>query len=890
MRFSNSFEKTVNDALSLFDNLDGNYFAHISDKKKSEFLKEHSALVAEYFLKLSRSNGIENIVTIIIEKFTNSINLKASEYFKTWLNKIFVCSIVYHDLGKINPNFQKEKMQNSDFESEKLELKHYHSFLGGFIFVNVLFEEILSENSLSTEEKQILFFLMLIFANSISKHHTSRLSVEKDFSQSVLNEAYHFLKKYKIQIEKDYAIGIFLDFKLIEDFFHEISNKNSFFPLFALLKLSFSLLTASDYYATNEYMADLKVEDFGILNTEKKARISSSFQIKKEYNKTLFEKFDEYLNLPFSKLTKKSNANLNCLRQKLNAEIISTFRLNQNNLWYYIEAPTGAGKTNLSMACISELLKSDKSLNKVFYVFPFTTLITQTFKGISETVDLDRKDMIQLHSKASLHSMGESKDGEYGDKKKLYLDNLFVNYPFCVTSHVRFFDILKGNGKESNYLMHRLCNSIVVIDELQTYNPSHWDKIVYFIENYAQLFNVRFIIMSATLPKIDALSQSAVGRFVNLTPNREQYFSNPNFAGRIEFDFSLLEKPKPTKSEKENYLKELSIFLLSKADAYFEKYGTSKILIEFITKNTVSQFYRLLRENKDFDRYKIVVLSGDILEPRRKEVIDEIKNGFHERTVLVSTQVVEAGVDIDMDLGFKDRSLLDSDEQLAGRINRNASKEDCKVFLFDCDNSATIYGRDKRYQYQQSDKEIYSGFKEILLKKQFDKLYEKVFEDAKKEDWTDSAKLENYIDNFTRFDFDNIHREFQLIEDNSTETLFIPLDIKIPEDCSISQLVKMGILTYDEKLISGEKLFNKYISIIKNEETDFTLKKIDLKQLTSLMSNFSISIYPTVKNKLSSLFDTEKSAFGYLYLSHFLKCYNFETGFDFEGAENDIYL
>jgi CRISPR-associated endonuclease/helicase Cas3 len=76
----------------------------------------------------------------------------------------------------------------------------------------------------------------------------------------------------------------------------------------------------------------------------------------------------------------------------------------------------------------------------------------------------------------------------------------------------------------------------------------------------------------------------------------------------------------------------------------------------------------------------LFILSGDILEPQRKLIIKAIKDDVYDKVIVVSTQVVEAGVDIDMDLGFKDRSLLDSDEQLAGRINRNASKKGCKVF------------------------------------------------------------------------------------------------------------------------------------------------------------------------------------------------------------------
>lgn len=66
--------------------------------------------------------------------------------------------------------------------------------------------------------------------------------------------------------------------------------------------------------------------------------------------------------------------------------------------------------------------------------------------------------------------------------------------------------------------------------------------------------------------------------------------------------------------------------------------------------------------------------------------------------MLITTQVVEAGVDIDMDLGFKNISLIDSDEQLAGRVNRNACKVGCEVYLFRLDNASVLYGKDKRYQ------------------------------------------------------------------------------------------------------------------------------------------------------------------------------------------------
>jgi CRISPR-associated endonuclease/helicase Cas3 len=882
-----SIKEIIDSSLKLFDIIGNKYLAHTSEKKEDETLKQHSKLVARYLVKIVVSQGIELLVEQIINKLAESLKIKNSTT-KHYCKSIFFDAIILHDLGKINPNFQIDRMNNGAFQRQKLNQKHNHSFLGSFIFSNFYFEQVLENKFIYEDDKAFLYFFIFLMSNAISCHHSSLLYYRQEFETNILEESFRFLKNYKISIEEDYSLSFYENLKEIKE---EVELKPEiYFTLFALLKLNYSLLTASDYYATNEYIADIKVDEFGLIDEDLRTIIRQNFKTNQPFNKDLFLHFEEYQDKPFEELQKKSKANLNYLRQKLNAEVISTIRNNPNNPWYYVEAPTGAGKTNLSLACITELLQTDKSLNKIFYVFPFTTLITQTFSGIQETIGLDKNEMIQLHSKAGFHNKEEITDGEYGKEKKLHLDNLFVNYPVCLTSHIRFFDILKGNHKESNYLLHRLCNSIVVIDELQTYNPKHWDKILYFIENYACLFNMRFIIMSATLPKIDALSKTTKGKFLNLTPNKQQFFTNKNFSGRIEFDFSWLDKDKPDRDNKDNYLNELSLFLKKEADKYYTKYKHSRVLIEFITKNTASRFFRILNESDDFTDFNILLLSGDILESRRKKIIKDIKKEVYDKVILISTQVVEAGVDIDMDLGFKDRSLLDSDEQLAGRINRNASKEGSKVFLFDCDSAKTIYGKDQRYKHQQKDKEIYFGFKQILLNKTFDRLYEKVFEDVKRDDWTDAGKLKSYLENFEKFNFQHIHSEFQLIENNDSRSIFIPVDIDIPDGYSKDELYNINILTDSGEQISGEKLFDTYLSIIKNKNVDFIKRQIELKKITGLMSYFTLSVYPTVLNEIRDKCDAEKSLFGYEYLSFWQECYDVNSGFNLEKAKQDIIL
>lgn len=879
-----SFSEITSHKLSSISNIipdAAKYWAHIDGtNSRYEILQDHVKLVISYATSIVKTQKIDDIIDHLCNNIAKE-NQNLAEYIKL----LFSASIAYHDIGKINPNFQVLKMQNNLFKEKKLSIGSQHSLLSAVLFLHYFIEKVNFSN-FEPKEKELLFGIIILFCIPILKHHSAVLNNENHFSVEIFEELFPFVEYCNINLPLKASTKIVH----IKDKLIERISKEQYFSIFALLKLSYSLLTASDYYATNEYMADIKVNDFGIIDKALRDKISDNFKTKLPYNEDLFINIEKYQNKPFSELQEVSKKNLNFLRQKLNAEVITSIRQKPDSPWYYIEAPTGAGKTNLSLACVSELLQLDQSLNKVFYVFPFTTLITQTFECIKETIGLNNDELIQLHSKAGFHEKEERVDGEYGKEKKLHLDNLFVNYPVCVTSHIRFFEILKGNNKESNYLLHRLCNSIVVIDELQTYNPRHWDKIVFFIENYARHFNTRFIVMSATLPKIDALSETLKGRFVNLTPNKKQYFSNKNFAGRIEFDFSLLKKPKPSKENKEEYLTELAYFIKHKADDYTKIHHQSRVLIEFITKNTASHFFRLLSESDDFQNYKLYLLSGDILEPQRKRVINEIKEEKYKKVIVVSTQVVEAGIDIDMDLGFKDRSILDSDEQLAGRINRNASKNDCKVFLFDCDRASTIYGTDKRYQHQQKDKELYFGFEEILQKKEFDRLYEKVFEDAKKDDRTDSSKLKSYLENFKRFDFSCISQEFQLIENNETESLFIPVEIKIPDGYSSKDLKTIDLLTDDQLRISGEKLFDRFIGLIHNMDIDFIQKQIDLKKLTGLMSLFSVSVYPNLLKEIVDKLDIEKSKYGYQYLSHWESCYNIESGFNLEKAREDVLL
>jgi len=891
MKSFNCSKDVLDSLLPIFGELSKTYYAHLSkDKLDKETLLEHSELVSKYCLRLIESHQIDHLLDSLIEKIMSLLQVKDEKKLGNLFKEIFIAAIVYHDLGKVNPNFQVLKMENELFSlNNKLSFQSNHSLLSAYLFSNIFFKKTAESTELNDDEKHILYFSIHLFAGAIIKHHNPTIDFSLEFENQQIDDCYSYLKTYRIFWDENICSSFYYGATDIFGGFCEmVDNPKVYFNLFATTKLLYSLLTASDFYATNEFMTKIEINEFGILSKPEKEKLIERFKTVKPYNKDLYAKLEHYQSISFEKLTERNNQNLNILRQKLTAEMILNLRDHSSNRCFYLEAPTGAGKTNLSLAFATELMNVDYSLNKVFYVFPFTTLITQTFKSIKETLEIDNNSIIQLHSKAGFHEKG---DGEYGNEKRLYLDNLFVNYPIALMSHVRFFDILKGNEKESNYLLHRLCNSVVIIDEIQTYNPEHWDKIVYFLANYAQLFNIRVLIMSATLPKIDALHENLKALFISLISNRDYYFSNQNFAGRVSFDFTLADKKRPENEEKENYLIELSHFMIEKAEQYASSNDENvKILIEFITKKTAALFFSIINKDSRFEDYKIILLSGDILEFRRRQIINSIKEQEYSKVIVVSTQVVEAGVDIDMDLGFKDRSLIDSDEQLAGRINRNASKDNCIVYLFDCDKTSTIYGSDSRYKVQQTDKDIFDDYKEILVKKQFHALYKKVFEEKRKRMTSNLFAAGHYYQYFIDFNFRKLHDEFKLIENNDSQQLFIPISIPVSFFENRTDLERMNVLTDNGENVDGSKVFDFYEHLFRCEIDDFILMQIEMKKLGSIMSQFSISVYKKQLDSISTFLDPEKNKYGFKYLLNWELCYSPENGFYSEKIDTSIFI
>jgi len=832
----------------------------VDDEKRcleyeNESLKDHIDLVYDYFLELVKQNGLETHLDKLFEQSVELIleedgNLSNRDEFANFVKSLFAKAIYWHDMGKMNPNFQADssKMDNAKFQQITLSEGSNHSPLGAYLFINHSLEELNIE--WDEDEIEIIESIIYLFGYFISKHHGT------------------LYKNDELEFGND--LGQFLElFTITTDNIETHKNKNRVFSsiydyietnkdiLFLLSKSLFSLLIISDYYATAQFMnygniEELKYNNFGFIDKEFRNKIYQTFYQKQHLQDIEFKKEADFKSFEVLEQEPPSRENLNELRNKLFVEVRTNLKKSlekdKNQNLFYIEAPTGAGKTNLSMMSAVEILKRDDTINKIFYVFPFTTLITQTYESIKTTLNLDNSEIVQLHSKAKYNQKNESaKDGVYGDKKTNFLDNQFMNYPITLLSHVKFFDILTGVSKDDNYIFHRLANSVVIIDEIQTYNPKDWSSIVYILDSFAKHFNIKFIVMSATLPKIGDIIDS---EFEFLVSNKHKYFQNPNFAGRVTIDESTIKKPLKIKEPQLIYSR------LEKESKAYQKLDSNesnkvKTIIEFITKKGADEFYQEAKaknsgKKKLFD--DIFILSGTILEPRRKEIINFIKNTYDKNILLVTTQVVEAGVDIDMDIGFKERSLLDSDEQLAGRINRNSSKEGNKLFLFEMQNPKAkfVYRGDKRLEVCVDE--------DVLKSKDFDKYYNQVIDKIKGQNDTPFIEnLNSYIDHIKNLRFSEAH-------------------IKLIDMESVSVYVPWC----DEAIA----VWQKYEEAIQNKEQDLIDKKISLKELASKISQYTFSLAKYQGSGIEYLLPYGSEKYGYLYLEDYQSIYSYEDGLD----------
>ena len=253
--------------------------------------------------------------------------------------------------------------------------------------------------------------------------------------------------------------------------------------------------------------------------------------------------------------------------------------------------------------------------------------------------------------------------------------------------------------------------------------------------------------------------------------------------------------------------------------------------MEFIKKKTAYEFYKeLIDRNLEA---KVLLLTGDDNSIDRAKILKEVKDKDlnHNGVILVATQVIEAGVDIDMDIGYKDISKLDGDEQFMGRINRSCLDKGI-VYFFNLDEAESIYRGDFRAEKKYS--LINEWVKEILISKNFNKYYEKILIGLK-ENYNDSTRENLNTERFFKEDvgglkFSQVAEKMKLIDD-TMERQSVYLAREIPLE--------------NGEVLDGKDIWNQYIELLRDNKMKYSEKEVKLSDVRAKMNNF---IYEVQKN------------------------------------------
>lgn len=806
------------------------YKAHKKSKDNEiiyETLLAHTELTNKYFFKFWQSKNSDEIFDRFCDVFWQKENIdnKLKNKAKDLLKEIIMTIPIFHDIGKVNPNFQLMKLKVNDFKENEAYVNTHHSFLSSMFYMDYCRKLVYDEKN-EDEIVNLLAEFILYNGYIIARHH-SELGSLTEFTKLINLDDDTYFSKLKRIINNEDIYSVKIDFikSDIEDMFRNLNKvdkdaekvgKRSIKQgvyLSIYIRWLYSLLVASDYYATSEFMNEADFSENTDLNDiDKWDSVYENTDLLKNIRQYQQERY------PISNEELNTVTDINILRSEIFCEVEEKIKANTDENIFYLEAPTGSGKSNTAINASFKLMQHDKRLQKIFYIYPFNTLVEQNLETL-EKVFADNEDIKQ--NIAVINSITpikvSEKDLNDNEEKDVYqkalLDRQFLNYPMILSTHVSLFNIIFGNRQSDVLAFYQLANSVIVLDEIQSYKNKIWAEIICYLKELAKMFNIKIIIMSATLPDLDILSRFQA-QAVDLLENSSRFFAVDCFKNRVKLNYDLL------KVDKDSILDELKTHLKQ----YLK--SDKKILIEFIKKKTAHDFWVDLQENEDFKDVQIEYLSGDDSIAERKRILDKVKKAT-DTIILVSTQVIEAGVDIDMDIGYKNISKLDSEEQFLGRINRSCKKEG-RAYFFEVDEASDIYKDDVRLSESIVLKDV--NMQKILELKLFDEYYKKVLE-------TTMGKYSYHFDEFIKdisdLNYESISTHMKLIDDTQ----------------DMVQIYIIRTLCVDGEILDGKQIWDSYVDLWENgrKTMSYAEWKIELSRITSKMNNF---IYQVSKHNL----------------------------------------
>ncbi len=502
-------------------------------------------------------------------------------------------------------------------------------------------------------------------------------------------------------------------------------------------------------------------------------------------------------------------------RDKVKQDILDRYSDDVNI--FTLTAPTGIGKTLTSLE-LALKTKEERKLHKIIYILPFTSIIDQTY----EVFDAIFKDQITKHHYAVSFDEESEKNNDY-DRWKFILNSW--DEPFIVSTLYQLFFALFSNKNSDNIKFQALQNSVIVIDEVQAIPFELWKVFKAILPSLAEKLNAAFILMSATMP---ILTEKTLAREL---ANKEEIFKQKN-------RYVL-------KYQSSNTIDDL-------AKSIIEQFKEGKSVLCVVNSIKTSKIlYKKVKESIE----NSYCLNSYMFFEDRKEVIKNLKDMGSNNVsnkILISTQVIEAGVDLDFDVGFREFAPISSIIQTAGRVNREGIKGISEIYIFE-----TITNIYDTTMISESRRNLFKALKEEDIYEEDILSHVENYFQALDDNKGDSGMLED-IENFC---FDCISRknyEAFGLEQDHIKSVALGVDLKIYE---YNYFEKSKTLEIYEKKKEKEKIikeFQPYVLNIKEKD----LKALGFEPLFSdIFGIYYISnIDGIYSDKSGFLLDEEKSS------------------------------
>ena len=403
---------------------------------------------------------------------------------------------------------------------------------------------------------------------------------------------------------------------------------------------------------------------------------------------------------------------------------------------YTLTVPTGGGKTVSSLA-FALTHAVCHGMKRVVYVIPYTSIIEQNAKVFAEI--LGPENVLEHHSQTELAD--EKGDSETPDARRRRLACENWDAPVIVTTAVQFFESLYAAKTSRCRKLHHLADSVVIFDEAQTLPVPFLKPCISAIGELVRHYGVTAVLCTATQPELGRLFNELAPELSirEIAPEPDELFE---FFRRVSF-------------QREGQLsnEELAARLTE----------TEQVLCIVNTRKRAREIFQLLPEEGRFH------LSTLMTPQDRKRVLDAVRERLKERKPcrVVSTSLVEAGVDVDFPAVWREVAGLDSILQAAGRCNREGKKSaaESSVHIFHADgniprmlklNVAAAESVLADYEDVNTRPAIHAYFQTLLW--------------AKGDAALDEKRI---LESESAFTFRNTAEKFHLIDEN-TITIYIP--------------------------------------------------------------------------------------------------------------------